>query len=126
MAEAGVTLLLASCAKPPHPYMPEPCVQRDLSGCVIDDVTVVHNETVPSSEITEKLATAESKHPLGGIFENVPILSLWDRLSVEYERFDPFVLERDLARVERIYRSLGYYDAHARTGHVTTQTTLFG
>jgi len=91
---------------------------------VIDDVSVVHNQKVPSTEITDKIATAESKHALGGVFENVPILSLWDRLSVEYERFDPFVLERDRARVERVYRSLGYYEAHTRVAHVTKHDNM--
>src|SRR5262249_48622764 len=47
-----------------------------------------------------------------------PILSILDRLQVEYSRLDPFVLERDLARVERYYRAQGYYEAHARAARV--------
>src|SRR6185312_10257067 len=48
-------------------------------------------------------------------------LSLWDRATVDYELLDPFVLERDLARVERVYRAHGYYEAHARAARVVKQ-----
>jgi outer membrane protein insertion porin family/translocation and assembly module TamA len=94
------------------------CDPHDLSGCVIQDVRIRGNVQVPEEDIEERLATAESAHVFGGALEHVPILALWDRLTAEYERFDRFVLERDLARVERIYRARGFYEAHARAGRV--------
>lgn len=100
-------------------YAKTPCDRPDLSGCVIQDVSVTGNRAIESKDILEKIATAESSHPLGGAVERVPIVSLFDRLQVDYEKLDPFVLERDLARVERLYRSRGYYEAHARAARIT-------
>ena len=45
-------------------------------------------------------------------------LWLWDGVVFDYELFDRYVLERDLARVERFYRARGFYEAHARAGRV--------
>jgi outer membrane protein insertion porin family/translocation and assembly module TamA len=85
---------------------------------VIESVRITGNTHVPESALTEKIATAQTSHALGGAFEDVPILGLWDRLTVDYETLDPFVLERDLARIERVYKARGYYDAHARAARV--------
>src|SRR5262249_32753556 len=41
----------------------------------------------------------------------------------DYEIFDPYVLQRDLARVERYYRARGFYDAHARAGRIRETKT---
>src|SRR6266511_3225972 len=41
-----------------------------------------------------------------------------ERVDADYELFDRYVLERDLARIERIYRARGYYEAHVRAGRV--------
>ncbi len=100
-----------------HPYAPQVCSRPDFTGCVVAKVAVSGDHEVGESDITAKIATAETNHPLG-ILQNLPILSLWDRLTVAYEKLDPFVLERDLARVERIYKARGYYEAHARAGRV--------
>jgi outer membrane protein insertion porin family/translocation and assembly module TamA len=116
-----VTMALALAATGCHQtmYQAHPCARPDLTGCVVDGVRVTGNREVPASEITSKIATAESNHnTLAGLFEDVPILSVWDRISVTYETLDPFVLQRDLARVERVYRARGYYDAHARAARV--------
>ncbi|APR85709.1 Outer membrane protein [Minicystis rosea] len=115
----GLTLALGSvaCTLPKY-YAPHPCDRPDLAGCVIEEVSVAGAQKVPAADVKEKIATAESSHTLGGLLENVPILSLWDRITVDYEQFDPFVLERDLARVERLYRARGYYEAHARAARV--------
>jgi outer membrane protein insertion porin family/translocation and assembly module TamA len=110
-------LASAACALP-HYYAPHPCDRPDLTGCVIADVSVSGARQVPASTIKEKIATAESSHALGGVLQGIPILSLWDRITVDYEQLDPFVLDRDLARVERLYRARGYYEAHARAARV--------
>jgi outer membrane protein assembly factor BamA len=113
---AALALLSTGCVK--KLYTPERCDRPDKSGCIIEDVRVSGSQAAAPGAAKEKIATAETDHPFMGVFENVPILSVVDRLLVEYERLDPFVLERDLARMERYYRSLGYYEAHVRAGRV--------
>ena len=95
------------------------CDPHDLSGCIVDEVRVYGNTEVLASDVKEHIATAESSHVFGGALEHVPILSLWDNLTVEYERFDRYVMQRELERVERYYRARGYYEAHVRSGRVT-------
>ncbi len=87
-----------------------------LSGCstlasgrqAVDSVDVLENAQVNDDEITEKIATAPSPRFLG----------IWDGVAFEYEYFDRFVLQQDLARIERFYRSKGYYDARVRAARV--------
>jgi outer membrane translocation and assembly module TamA len=74
----------------------------------VDDVTVRGAKKVDSDEITDKIATTESPKFLG----------LFRGVLYEYSVYDRNLLQRDLARVEAIYRSKGYYDAHARAGRV--------
>ncbi|XYH98912.1 autotransporter assembly complex protein TamA [Sorangium sp. So ce1128] len=97
---------------------PPACTRPDLSGCAIEDVSFEGDEVISGDELADRIATAESSHLLGGAFERVPILSIWDALTVEYERFDRFVLERDMARIERYYRARGFYNARARAARV--------
>ena len=97
---------------------PDACTRVDLGGCIIEDVEVLENATIDDGDIEERIATAETSRVLEGALEKVPLLSLWDSLTVQYELFDKFVLERDLARIERYYRSRGFYEAHARAGRV--------
>ncbi|WP_437581841.1 autotransporter assembly complex protein TamA [Sorangium sp. So ce887] len=97
---------------------PPACTRPDLSGCAIEEVSFDGDEVISGDELAERIATAESSHLLGGALEPVPILSIWDALTVEYERFDRFVLERDMARIERYYRARGFYNARARAARV--------
>ncbi|MDP9001253.1 MAG: BamA/TamA family outer membrane protein, partial [Myxococcota bacterium] len=39
-------------------------------------------------------------------------------VAYDYEIYDEAVLQRDMARIERFYRSKGFFDAHARVAHV--------
>jgi outer membrane protein assembly factor BamA len=94
------------------------CTRPDLGGCIIEDVDILENDSIGDGDIEESIATAETSRVLAGAVEKVPILSVWDSLTVEYELFDRFVLERDLARIERYYRTRGFYEAHARAGRV--------
>ncbi|WP_394832073.1 BamA/TamA family outer membrane protein [Pendulispora rubella] len=88
-----------------------------LTGCTsipkgrsaIDTVTIRGSSKVEDSDIEERLATAETPKFLG-MFRGVVF---------EYELYDRFVFQRDLARVERFYRARGFYDAHARAGRIT-------
>lgn len=117
LAAAALALATAGCVH--APYAPHPCDRPDLSGCIIEDVGVTGNHEVPAGTIEDQIATARSSHPLGGLIENVPILGLWDRIAVDYQTLEPSVLERDLARVERVYKAQGYYEAHGRAARVT-------
>ena len=87
-----------------------------LTGCAsvppgraaVDDVTVRGARAVPASDTTDKLATKSSPK----------FLSLFRGVVFDYEILDRFVLQRDLARVERSYRAKGYYDARATAGQI--------
>ncbi|MBL8743309.1 MAG: outer membrane protein assembly factor, partial [Myxococcales bacterium] len=90
------------------------CNPADYTGCVVDEIDILGNEALADDEITSKIATAET----GGALEGIPIAGAIDKLTVQYERFDRFVLERDLLRVARLYRAKGYYEAVVRAGRV--------
>lgn len=105
------------CKSSPKPKTPT-CRQDDLSGCIIEDVDVLGNSAIPDAAIKERIATAESAHALGGALYGIPIIGLSDLLTVEYEYFDRFVLDRDLSRVERYYRSRGFYETRVTAGRV--------
>jgi outer membrane protein assembly factor BamA len=111
-----VVVALASFGCVKKPYAPITCERADLSNCVIEKVEVLGNRAVSTSDIKEKIATTETSRLFSGVVEKIPILGIWDRLTVTYERLDPFVLERDLSRIERTYRARGYYEAHVRAG----------
>ena len=88
-----------------------------LTGCTtipkgrsaIDTVTIRGSSQVDDSDLEERLATAATPKFLG----------MFRGLVFEYELYDRFVFQRDLARVERFYRARGFYDAHARAGRIT-------
>lgn len=109
--------VVAGCQTTPKPKAPT-CHADDLSGCIIEDVEILGNKTILDAAIKERIATAESAHALGGAFYGVPVIGLSDLLTVEYEYFDRFVLERDLSRVERYYRARGFYEARVTAGRV--------
>ncbi|MGK4007718.1 POTRA domain-containing protein [Sorangium sp. So ce1036] len=115
MTAVLVALGASACAAS---RQPPACTRPDLGGCAIEDVSFDGTQVIRGDELAERIATAESSHLLGGALEPVPILSIWDALTVEYERFDRFVLERDLARIERYYRARGFYDARVRAARV--------
>ncbi|PIE05641.1 MAG: hypothetical protein CSA75_03685, partial [Sorangium cellulosum] len=87
-----------------------------VSGChhvapgrqAIDDVRVLQNTKLDDSEITDKIATAASPRFLG----------IWDGVAFDYVYLDRFVLQQDVARIERIYRAQGYYDVKVRAARV--------
>jgi outer membrane protein assembly factor BamA len=74
----------------------------------LDKLTVTGNSQLDDDEIEEHIASRESPRFLG----------LFPGIIYDYETFNRFVLERDLQRIERLYRSRGYYQAHARAAHV--------
>jgi outer membrane translocation and assembly module TamA len=84
------------------------CVKSPQGRFPIDAVTVRGADQLDASDVEDKLATAPSPK----------FLFLFRGVVYDYEIFDQNTLQRDLARVERFYRSRGYYDAHARAGRV--------
>lgn len=90
------------------------CSAADYSGCVIDDVQIQGNEALSDETIEAKIASA----PTGGTFEAIPLIGVVDALTLQYERFDRFVFERDLERIARLYKAKGYYDVVVRAGRV--------
>jgi outer membrane protein insertion porin family/translocation and assembly module TamA len=99
--------LAAGCAR-----AKTPCSPADLNGCIVDKVDIKGNHALDDDDIEKKIATAET----GGTLENIPILGALDALTRTDEHFDRFVLERDLARIERLYRAEGYYHARVTSG----------
>jgi outer membrane translocation and assembly module TamA len=81
-------------------------IPKGRSG--IDDVTVRGTDKLDSSEIEGKLATQSTSK----------FLYLFRGILYDYELYDSAVLQEDLARVERFYRTRGFYEAHARAGRV--------
>ena len=84
------------------------CASIPKGRSAVDDITVRGESKLDEDEITERIATTQSPKFLG-IFRGV---------IYDYALLDRQVLQRDLARVERLYRARGYYDAHARAGRV--------
>lgn len=76
----------------------------------VNAVDVRGAKTIDAAEVEDKIATTPSARFLG----------IARGVVYEYSIFDPFVFQRDLARVEAFYKSKGYYDAHARAGRVHT------
>ena len=84
------------------------CSQLAEGRYAVDDVTIRGTSKIASSDLEDVLATTPSSK-LFGVFRGV---------AFDYQLYDYNVLQRDLARVERYYRARGFYDAHARAGHV--------
>src|SRR5688572_11187291 len=91
VACAGLSAALGCTRVPPGRY-------------AIDNVAIEGTSKVDADEVEDKIATATSPRFLG-MFRGVVL---------DYELFDPYVLERDLARIERLYRARGFYQARAR------------
>jgi len=75
----------------------------------VKSVDLSGNDVIDSDELREKLATTSSPKFLG----------LFRGIVYDYSVFDRFVLERDLQRIERYYRAVGYYHARVRAGRVS-------
>jgi outer membrane protein assembly factor BamA len=84
------------------------CASLPEGRSAIDTVTVRGASAVDEGAVADEISTAPSPKFLG----------LMRGVVYEYEIFDPFALQRDLSRVERLYRARGFYEAHARAGRV--------
>ncbi len=90
---------------------------------LVDRVDVLSDDKprVDPDDVSKHLATRETSHfPPFALFSGVPVLGMLDALTVEYNTFDRFVLQRDLERARRYYRSRGFYEAEVTAGRVVT------
>jgi outer membrane protein assembly factor BamA len=71
-------------------------------------ISVTGNGAIDSQDILDHIATRATPR-FFGLFQGV---------MYDYEVFDRYVLERDLQRIERYYRSRGFYRCHVRAGRV--------
>jgi outer membrane protein insertion porin family/translocation and assembly module TamA len=85
------------------------CVNFPGRRYAMDAITVTGNDQIDDEEIKEHIATRESPRFFGVL----------PGVMFDYELFDRYVLERDLQRIERFYRSRGFYRAHVRAGRVS-------
>src|SRR5271154_6397263 len=95
---SAVSLLLSSfgCSKIPQ------------GRSAIDAVDITNAHAVGAGEIEEKLATQASPR----------FLFLFQGVAYDYAVYDEAVLQRDMARIERVYHAYGFFDAHARVAYV--------
>lgn len=84
------------------------CHRVPAGRSAVDAVSVKGNQKVDDDDITDGIATTPSAKFLG----------LFRGVVYDYSVFDRNVLQRDLARVEAIYREHGYYEARARAGRI--------
>jgi outer membrane protein insertion porin family/translocation and assembly module TamA len=89
------------------------CASIPEGRSAVDSVDVVNAHALDGRDVQEKLATAES-HKFAGLFRG---------LFFDYEIFDASMLQRDLARVVRVYRGHGYFEARARAARVVHVST---
>ena len=84
------------------------CVSIPAHRYAMDGIAVSGNHALHDEEIEEHIATHDSPRFLG----------LFRGIVYDYEVFDRYVLERDLQRIERYYRSRGFYWPRVRAGRV--------
>ncbi|HEX2670348.1 MAG TPA: POTRA domain-containing protein, partial [Polyangiaceae bacterium] len=84
------------------------CTKVPDGRSAVKSIDFTGNDVIDADDLREKLATTNTPKFLG----------LFRGIVYEYSVFDRFVLERDLQRIERYYRAMGYYHARARAGRV--------
>lgn len=84
------------------------CSKIPQGRSAVDAITIINAKSLSADEIKDKLVTQSS----------AKFLFLFQGVAFDYSIFDEATLQRDMARVERFYRSKGFLDAHARVAHV--------
>src|SRR5580704_12911809 len=93
-----------------------PAIALALGGCTsipagrssIDAVNIEGARGVDEATVADKIATTPTEKFIG----------LFRGVVYDYEVYDPSVVQRDLARIERFYRGKGFLEAHARAARV--------
>lgn len=98
-----------------------PCNQVDARGCIIDKFRLIQRSEpggggVSSDDVKDALAMTDSSTVVTKT--TVDVFGERGTLFFHYTRFDRLVLERDLERVVRYYRSRGFYEARVRAARV--------
>ena len=84
------------------------CSRIPQGRSAVDSVRILNTKDLKASETENELATVASPE----------FLYLFQGIAYDYAVYDEAVLQRDMSRVERFYRSKGFLDAHARVGRV--------
>jgi outer membrane protein assembly factor BamA len=84
------------------------CAEIPGRRYALDSIDFVGNENIDEEELEEHMASRETTK-FAGVIQGV---------FYDYEVFDRYVVERDLERLERLYRARGYYRARARVARV--------
>jgi outer membrane protein assembly factor BamA len=84
------------------------CTTVPEGRSAVKTIDFTGNDAIDADDLREKIATTDTTKFLG----------LFRGIVYDYSIFDRFVLERDLQRIERYYRAMGYYHARARAGRV--------
>jgi outer membrane protein assembly factor BamA len=84
------------------------CSKIPEGRSAIDAVQVQNTKIVKPGDVRDNIATEESSK----------FLFLFQGIAYDYAIYDEAVLQRDMARVERFYRSKGFFDAHARVARL--------
>ena len=74
----------------------------------VDSVNIVNAKAIDARELEDKIETKASPR----------FLLLFQGVVYDYAIYDEGALQRDMARLERLYRSRGFFDAHARVAEV--------
>ncbi|HEX8794716.1 MAG TPA: POTRA domain-containing protein [Polyangiaceae bacterium] len=85
------------------------CSKIPPGRSAIDSVRVLDAHELSADDVEDKIETQASPK----------FLFLFQGVAFDYNVYDESVLQRDMARVERFYRSKGFFDAHARVARVT-------
>jgi len=84
------------------------CSKIPAGRSAVDSVRILNAKELKPSEVEDKLATQAT----------AKFLFLFQGIAYDYSVYDEAVLQHDMARVERFYRSEGFLDAHARVARV--------
>jgi outer membrane protein assembly factor BamA len=84
------------------------CSKIPPGRSAVDSVQVLNTRELGAGELENGLATQASPR----------FLFLFQGVAYDYEVYDEAVLQRDMARIERIYKANGFFDAHARVAQV--------
>jgi outer membrane protein assembly factor BamA len=84
------------------------CSKIPATHAAVDSIKMEGNEALSERELEKRLATRETPRLLGivqGVF-------------FDYRLYNHYVLQMDIQRIERLYRSRGYYHARVRSVQV--------
>jgi outer membrane protein insertion porin family/translocation and assembly module TamA len=84
------------------------CSRIPQGRSAVDSVRILDAKQVNASDTEDQLGTVAS----------AKFLFLFQGIAYDYSVYDESVLQRDMARVERFYRSKGFLEAHARVARV--------